>query len=109
MNDNFTEVRNGLTNYIFACLNGLPYEGVKAKHALISILAEESLNLSKDENNNIELFAIKPMLRAVVVVFDERIKCLKEAPSSEAINKQIAEYTNLVNIINNLINNINEN
>jgi hypothetical protein len=108
MNEDFKEVRNGLTNYLFSCLQGMPYDGVQAKHALISILAEEALKLSKNENEEIELFAIKPLIRAIIVIFQERIKLLQTAPTSDAINIQICEYNTLINTLSNFLDIIKE-
>lgn len=106
MNEDFTEVRNGLTNYVFSCLQGMPYSGVQAKHALVSILAEEALKISKDSEGNVEMFAIKPLLRAVIVIFNERIECLKKVQTSEIVKVQINDYEDIVNKISNLIENI---
>lgn len=106
MNEDFTEVRNGLTNYVFSCLQCMPYEGVKAKHALVSILAEEALKISKDDENKTEMFAIKPLLRAVIAIFNERIECLKKVQASEIVKVQINDYESIVNKISNLIENI---
>lgn len=109
MDDNFNEIRNGLTNYIFACLNSLPYEGDKAKHVLVSILTEESLKISQDENNQINMYAIKPILKSIIYIFNERINCLKQLETSnEQINKQILEYNNIISYFNQLIDNIKE-
>lgn len=106
--NNFDEIRNGLTNYIFSCLQALPYEGKEAKHFLVSILSEEALNISRDEDKQIEMFAIKPILRACKVIFTERIKCLKEIESSEIVKEQISEYEKLISTLTELITNIKE-
>ena len=81
--NNFEEIRNGLTNYIFSCLSATPYKGNEAKHFLVSLLAEEAIKISKDDDNSINLFAIKPVIRAVILIFTERIKCLKEIESCQ--------------------------
>ena len=106
--NNFEEIRNGLTNYIFSCLSALPYEGNEAKHFLVSILSEEALKISKDENDETVMFAIKPMLRACIVIFTERIKCMKEIESSEVVKEQISEYNKLISTLTDLINTIKE-
>ena len=106
--NNFEEIRNGLTNYIFSCLSALPYEGNEAKHFLVSILSEEALKISKDENDETVMFAVKPMLRACIVIFTERIKCMKEIESSEVVKEQISEYNKLISTLTDLINTIKE-
>lgn len=106
--NNFEEIRNGLTNYIFSCLSAMPYEGDQAKHFLVSILTEEALKISKDDKEQTVMFAVKPILRAVVLIFTERIKCLKEIESSEIVNEQISEYNKLISTLSDLITNIKE-
>jgi hypothetical protein len=106
--NNFEEIRNGLTNYMFSCLSAMPYKDKEAKHFLVSILLEEALSISKDENEKIDLFAIKPMLRACNLIFTERLKCLKEIESSDLVIDQINDYNTLIKIISELIDNIKE-
>lgn len=106
--NNFDEIRNGLTNYVFSCLAAMPYEGDQAKHFLVSILEEEALKIGKDESGKFNMFAIKPLLRACNAVFTERIDCLKEIESSLAIQQQIEEYALLITTIDKLINTIKE-
>lgn len=106
--NNFEEIRNGLTNYVFSCLTAMPYEGDQAKHFLVSILTEEALKISKDESDQTNMFAVKPILRAVVLIFTERVKCLKEIESSEVVKEQIIEYNKLISTLSDLITNIKE-
>lgn len=105
--NNFEEIRNGLTNYTFSCLSAMPYTGNEAKHFLVSILSEEALKIAKDETDKFNLFAVKPMLRACNAIFTERVNCLKQIESSETI-QQIEEYTLLIETIDKLIKTIKE-
>lgn len=113
MNNNFDEIRNGLTNYIFSCLSAMPYEGDEAKHFLVSILTEEALNISKDSDNKISMFAIKPILRACLIIFNERINILQSVATSQrgahdVIQPQIDKYNQVIDTLNYLIENIKE-
>lgn len=103
MENNYEEIRNGLTNYIFACLQAIPFEGDKAKHVLTSILLEEALKNSRDENNNLIMYAIKPILRACVKIIDERIDSLKKISYLNQGCEQINNYEEAKTILNLLI------
>jgi hypothetical protein len=93
---------------MFSCLSAMPYEGNEAKHFLVSIMTEESLKIAKDSDNNINMFAIKPILRACIVIFTERLTALEDIDSSELIIKQINNYNELISTLNGLIDNIKE-
>lgn len=106
--ENFEEIRNGLTNYMFSCLSAMPYEGNEAKHFLVSIMTEESLKIAKDADSNTNMFAIKPILRACVLIFTERLTALEDIDSSELVIEQINNYNKLISTLNGLIDNIKE-
>ena len=109
--ENFEEIRNGLSNYMFFCLSAMPYKGNEAKHFLVSIMTEESLKIAKDTDSKINMFAIKPILRACVVIFTERLTALEDIDSSELVIQQVEQinnYNKLISTLNGLIDNIKE-
>lgn len=108
MENKYEEIRNGLNNYIFSCLQAIPFEGNKAKHVLSSILLEESLKISRDENNELNMYAVKPILKACIVILIERINSIKKLPSSEQIRIQINNYEEVNNFLNTLVSRIKE-
>jgi hypothetical protein len=73
----------------------------------VSILEEEALKISKDDDNKFNMFAVKPLLRACIAVFKERVSCLEQIDPSIAIN-QIEEYNSVINVIDKLIDTIKE-
>lgn len=109
----YTEIRNGLTNFLFSCLKAIGNEDeLKSKHILISILEEEAIKLSKNKNGNIEMFAVKPLIKAAIQVYKNKadeLKLLKigDKKIDNQINAQINEYKNLIKNLETTIVNIN--
>ena len=104
----FSEIKNGLINFIYSSVKSLNNNNdlSKAKHITISLLLEESLKLAKTPEGNLDLFALKPLLKANKYIYEQRIKELNKLESSEVINKQIIQYQDLICNLNKLINNI---
>lgn len=109
----YPEIRNGLTNYLFACLKAIDNKNeLESKHILVSILEEEALKLAKNDNGNIELFAAKPMIKAVIQIFKNKTTELKSLRMEDnKLNSQIAaqieSYESIIKLLESSIVKIN--
>jgi hypothetical protein len=97
-----TQIRAGLVNYIGALIASSKFENKAAKQAVTSILAEETLKLAQDENGIIDLYTVKPMIRAVIFIFKQRIQELSKLPRNEKIETQKKVYQDLINTLEEL-------
>lgn len=106
--NDYREIRNGFINYIGAALNAVKtYEKDSARQYIVAMLIEEAINLATNEDDNIDLYSIKPLLKGCKYIFQNRITALESLSNvSPNIGKQINEYKDLINTIDNYINNI---
>lgn len=105
--NDYREIRNGFVNYIGAALNSVQsFEGQAARQYIVAMLIEEAINLSKDDEN-IDIYSIKPLLKGCKVVCENRILELQEvAKYSKYVQEQLDNYKELIANLNNLIENI---
>lgn len=104
--NNQVQIRAGLVNYIGALLASSQLEDDRAKkHNVAAILLEESATLCKDNDNNFDMFACKPILRLTVNILTERVSLLKKLPDEIDVSVQIKSYEYAINTLNNLIEN----
>lgn len=89
MNENKElQIKQGLTQFIAALLDNSSSNKEIAAHLIIASLTEEALKLSID-NNKINYFKIKPIIRATIMILRQRNQEL-----IETINK-ITEDTDI--------------
>ena len=105
--NDYREIRNGFVNYIGAALNSVSkFEGDSARQYITAMLIEEAINLCKDEDS-INLYSIKPLLKGCKVVCEDRINALSEiAAYSKDAQKQLDSYNIILSNLENIINNI---
>lgn len=100
-----TQIRAGMVNYLGALLNASKLPPRAAKHDVSAILIEEAVKLSQDEDNNYDMYVLKPFLRAIKYVFDSHLgeidKDIKELPS-ELRGEMEAKRNNYSAIANNV-------
>lgn len=101
------QIRGGLVNYIGSMLRASKYEGKAAKQVVASVLIEEALKLSQDENNIMDLYVNKPLLRATKILFEQRIVELEKIKGNPAIKEQVTTYNQSIVTLQTLINSIN--
>ena len=68
-----TQIRSGLVNYLGALIVASKYEPQAARHDVAAMLVEEAIKLAKDENDNYDMFVLKPILKANAFILDNRI------------------------------------
>lgn len=103
--NDLTQIRTGLVNYLGAAVMASPFESRAARHSIVSMMAEEALNLSKDgEEEPFDLYILKPMLRATIVICQQRINEMSKLEKHPDVLQAIAEYqlvcTTLTDILN---------
>lgn len=90
--NDMTQIKMGLVNYIGALLKSSKFEERAAKQQVASILIEEALKLSRDENDGpFDLYVLKPLLRATILLFKQRCNELSKLPSDK-VAEQIKSY-----------------
>lgn len=78
-----TQIKQGLVNYIGAILNACPFEGRAARQFTASILIEEALKLAKEEETY-DLYVLKPLIRACIILFENRMHEVEKLNNKEA-------------------------
>ncbi len=111
-----TQIQNGMVNYIGALISASKLPPKAARHDIVATLIEESLKLAEDMNTNeYDLYILKPLLRANVIIFEQQINKLnngiKTLPKeiSDNLSEQIQSYENLISIIKSMLKALEEN
>lgn len=101
-----TQIRNGLINYIGSLLNSSCFDGKAAKQNVVSILIEEAMKLSQNEDGKFDMYALKPLLRGTNVLLEQRINELSKLPKNISV-KPIEDYNFIKDKLNKIISEIN--
>lgn len=108
------KIRQGLAQYVGAMCEHTAYTGSAARQIVVASLAEEALKLLQVEDQ-IDLFASKPMFRAVIFLLQKRNETLMKAASAstdsiiqQATLKKMSEYNQVIQTLQNLIQSIGE-
>lgn len=92
-----TQIRAGLTSYIGALIESSYYGPQAAKQSVVAILLEEALKIAQPkEDEPFDLYVLKPMLRAMMIVYQQRIAELEKLPPTQEINGKVKEYSERV-------------
>jgi len=94
------QIRSGLVNYIGALMQSSVDDAPTSKQQVISILIEEAIKLSQDEDSLCDMHAIKPILRSVTFIFEQRKKALSELPQDKFILDTLERYDNIIRDLN---------
>lgn len=106
--NDYTQIKNGLVNYIGSLLEACPFDGIKASRQYVAAtLIEEAIKLMKDEENHFDLYVTKPLLRATSLVYKDRVNVLSEVKNIN-VSQAIEDNTNMAKNIDTLVNNIKE-
>lgn len=111
--NDLTQIRSGFTNYIGSAIKSLEGNNPNViKQEVCSILCEEMLKICQNENKIINMYSIKPLLRATIHIFTQRILELdKLLQSNNALNaheilSKIEQYKLINREIEDVIKNI---
>ena len=105
------QTRAGLVNFIGALISVSPFEEKNARHDVSAILIEEALKLSQ-EKDSYDLFVLKPLLRGLLVVLNNRLEKYENTNDKipENLLQQLQDtrekYRNCIFVINQLLESI---
>lgn len=73
--NDYTQIKNGFTNYLGACIQALPdtMSKVAKSHFVTAELMDIITKLSQKEDGNIDLFIYKPVFRSLIYVLKQEI------------------------------------
>jgi hypothetical protein len=97
------QIRSGLVNYIGALLKSSPFEGRAGKQNVSALLVEETLKLALDENNTIDLYTVKPLIRGMVLVCKQRIVELSKIQKNTTVDEQINKYKSIIILLEDIV------
>lgn len=98
-----TQIRQGFVNYIGALLKSSTHPGKAAPQNVVATLIEEAIKLSQDENKVIDLYIMKPMIKGMIFILNQRIAELQKLPDKKASEPVITEYKNTLNTLEKLL------
>ena len=105
--NDFTQIRMGLVNYVGASINAVNLPTDKAKRQAVSaMLVEEAINLSTNENGEIDLYTVKPIYRATSNLYKIRLQSLKKMPQTEQVKEALSKAELLIAELDKLIESI---
>lgn len=101
------QIRAGLVNFIGSLLKASKETSNSSYRAqqqnVASILTEETIKLSQDNDGLIDLYIVKPLIRGVSFVYGQRIKELKKLPQEAQVKEKIEFYESLIKALNDSI------
>ena len=82
------QIRNGLTQYVGSMLTNSDFKGKAAAQLTVAALVEEATKLAKT-NDGIDFYVAKPLLRAVIYLYEEDFKRLARDAKNAGLEKEI--------------------
>ena len=95
------QIKGGLTNYVMAAYHSLG-ETREAKQRVVAILLEESLKMAQDEDGELDIYVLKPLMRAAAFTFEQRAAVFttlnqeKAAADYKLLAQRLRKLTELV-------------
>lgn len=75
-----TQIRHGMVNYVGALVKASKLPPKAARQDVAAILIEEALKLAREEDNQYDLYVLKPLLRAINLIVQNRTNAFNELP-----------------------------
>lgn len=105
--NDYGEIRKGFINYIGSAFNAIDGIDQVKKQQITAMLIEEAINLNKDNNGNLDLYGLKPLLKGCKYLCEKRILALEPYKNSrKELREQYINYSDLLKQVNPLIDNI---
>lgn len=98
-----TQIRAGMVNYIGALINSSPFEGRAAKQNVVAVMTEEILKLAKGEDQTVDLYVLKPMIKGMVFIINQRVNELSKLPKTQETLSCIEEYKTVISTFEKLL------
>lgn len=107
MKNNEEQIKAAFTNFIGLLIDNNNFENPKAiKHSIIACLLEEIDPICRNEDdNNYDLFIVKPIFRFIINILNNRINLLQQYNESEVKDK-INIYKAIIQEFNSLLDSI---
>lgn len=105
--NNKEQIRIGLTNFLGALINSMDAPKKEISQEVVAILQEESLRLIKEEDNKCNLYIAKPLFKALIYIFSNRVNELQNE-NNDIFNESINDYKKYIKMLNTFISNIKE-
>lgn len=105
--NDYGEIRKGFINYIGAAYQSIDGIDEVKKQQITAMLIEEAINFNKDKDGNLDLYALKPLLKGCKYLCEKRILALEPYKNkSMELRQQYINYSDLLKLVNPLIENI---
>ena len=98
-----TQIRQGFTNYIGAVVNSLNLQPRAAKQQIVSILVDEIMKVSENENGLIDLYVIKPFISGTIKLLEQRVNELEKSEEKDLVKDVISDYKQITEFFCDLI------
>ena len=82
------QLRQGLTQYVGAMLTNLSLEPRDASQVTAASLVEEATKLAKKEDDEVDFYIAKPLLRAVIYLYEEDFKRFARAAHEQHLDSE---------------------
>jgi hypothetical protein len=103
------QIRSGLMNYLGTYMSAIKAGSIKdAKQQTIAMLIESAIKIATDEDTGlIDLYAIKPLLRANKILYQQRAAELEKVKSVvPAAQSSIKMYQDNIKFIDDMLSSI---
>jgi hypothetical protein len=99
-----TQIRAGLVNYLGALLKSSNFEGKAGKQEVVAIFIEEAMKLAQDENKILDMYVMKPMIKGMVFMLQQRIQELSKLPKNQQSESLMNDYKTVISTFEKLLN-----
>lgn len=82
-------LRNGLTQYIGAMLDKSDYKLSATRQLIVAALLEEAVKICKRDDGTVDMYAAKPILRAMLYIYDHEYEKAVEAAKESGLGDSI--------------------
>ena len=107
MDNNQLQIRNAFVNFIGAMINSSNFDNEQAtKHSIVACLLQEIIPICKDNEEHYNMFIIKPLLRVLIDIFNDRVSLLLPYKDEQEVINKINKYLDIIDELEIIINNI---
>ena len=107
MDNNQLQIRNAFVNFIGSMINSSNFDNEQAtKHSIVACLLQEIIPICKDNEEHYNMFIIKPLLRVLIDIFNDRVSLLLSYKDEQEVINKINKYLDIIDELEIIINNI---
>lgn len=101
--NDLTQIRNGMVNYLGAMIKTMKHSEKANKQSVASVMVEEALKMSQNQEGIYDLYVLKPMFRGLTLVLNQRCQELGKLPKTTEVMEQIQEYQRTIRTFEELV------